>query len=145
MDFGRKAVKKAVILEITGLNKSFGAKTVLSDLDLKIEDKDRIGLIGENGAGKSTLLNIIAGDMDYDSGTLARGTGKRIGFLRQDSGLALGGTIIAEMRSVFASVLKSEERRRSLEHDMLDIALVQDSDRIIFGNKADSLVGHGGS
>ena len=121
MDFGRKAVKKAVILEITGLNKSFGAKTVLSDLDLKIEDKDRIGLIGENGAGKSTLLNIIAGDMDYDSGTLARGTGKRIGFLRQDSGLALGGTIISEMRSVFASVLKSEECLRSLEHDMASL------------------------
>ena len=121
MYFGRKAVKKAVILEITGLNKSFGAKTVLSDLDLKIEDKDRIGLIGENGAGKSTLLNIIAGDMDYDSGTLARGTGKRIGFLRQDSGLALGGTIISEMRSVFASVLKSEEHLRSLEHDMASL------------------------
>ena len=111
-------MKKAVILEITGLYKSFGAKTVLSNLDLKIEDSDRIGLIGENGAGKSTLLNIIVGDLDYDAGTIARGTGKRIGFLRQDSGLALGGTIISEMRSVFGSVLKSEERLRTLEHDM---------------------------
>lgn len=107
-----------MILEITGLSKSFGAKTVLSNLDLKIEDRDRIGLIGENGAGKSTLLNIIVGDLDYDSGTVAKGSGKRIGFLRQDSGLALGGTIISEMRSVFASVLKSEERLRALEHEM---------------------------
>lgn len=107
-----------MILEITGLSKSFGAKTVLSDLDLKIEDRDRIGLIGENGAGKSTLLNIIVGDLDYDGGTVAKGSGKRIGFLRQDSGLALGGTIISEMRSVFASVLKSEERLRALEHEM---------------------------
>lgn len=110
-----------MILEITGLSKSFGAKTVLSNLDLKIEDHDRIGLIGENGAGKSTLLNIIVGDMEYDGGTVAKGTGKRIGFLRQDSGLSLGGTIISEMRSVFGSVLKTEERMRSLEHRMAEL------------------------
>ena len=36
-----------MILDINGLTKSFGAKTVLSNLDLKIEDHDRIGLIGE--------------------------------------------------------------------------------------------------
>ena len=110
-----------MILEITGLSKSFGAKTVLSNLDLKIEDHDRIGLIGENGAGKSTLLNIIVGNMEYDGGTVAKGTGKRIGFLRQDSGLSLGGTIISEMRSVFGSVLKTEERMRSLEHRMAEL------------------------
>ena len=110
-----------MILEITGLSKSFGAKTVLSNLDLKIEDHDRIGLIGENGAGKSTLLNIIVGDMEYDEGTVVKGTGKRIGFLRQDSGLSLGGTIISEMRSVFGSVLKTEERMRSLEHRMAEL------------------------
>ena len=61
-----------MIIEINGLSKSFGARTVLSNLDLKIEDHDRIGLIGENGAGKSTLLNIIIGDLEYDSGTVAQ-------------------------------------------------------------------------
>ena len=78
-----------MIIDMNGISKSFGAKTVLTNLDLKIEDHDRIGLIGENGAGKSTLLNIIIGDLEYDTGTFAKGTGKKIGFLRQDSGLAL--------------------------------------------------------
>ena len=109
-----------MILDINGLTKSFGAKTVLSNLDLKIEDHDRIGLIGENGAGKSTLLNIIIGDLEYDSGTVAKGTGKRIGFLRQDSGLSVGGTIISEMRSVFEKVFASESRMRTLEHRMAE-------------------------
>lgn len=77
-----------MIIDMNGISKSFGAKTVLTNLDLKIEDHDRIGLIGENGAGKSTLLNIIIGDLEYDTGTFAKGTGKKIGFLRQDSGLA---------------------------------------------------------
>lgn len=110
-----------MILDINGLTKSFGAKTVLSNLDLKIEDHDRIGLIGENGAGKSTLLNIIIGDLEYDSGTVAKGTGKRIGFLRQDSGLSVGGTIISEMRSVFEKVFASESRMRTLEHRMAEL------------------------
>ena len=103
---------------MNGISKSFGAKAVLTNLDLKIEDHDRIGLIGENGAGKSTLLNIIIGDLEYDTGTFAKGTGKKIGFLRQDSGLALGGTIISEMRSVFEPVLNAEKRIGELEHRM---------------------------
>lgn len=107
-----------MIIDMNGISKSFGAKTVLTNIDLKIEDRDRIGLIGENGAGKSTLLNIIIGDLEYDTGTFAKGTGKKIGFLRQDSGLSLGGTIISEMRSVFESVLKTEERISELEHHM---------------------------
>ncbi len=110
-----------MIIDINGLTKSFGAKTVLSNLDLKIEDHDRIGLIGENGAGKSTLLNIIIGDLDYDSGTFAKGTGKRIGFLRQDSGLSAGGTIISEMRSVFKNVFECERRMHALEHKMAEL------------------------
>lgn len=110
-----------MIIDINGVSKSFGAKTVLTNIDLKIEDHDRIGLIGENGAGKSTLLNIIIGDLEYDTGTFAKGTGKKIGFLRQDSGLALGGTIISEMRSVFSTVFESEERIRTLEHRMSSV------------------------
>ena len=66
-----------MIIDMNGISKSFGAKTVLTNLDLKIEDHDRIGLIGENGAGKSTLLNIIIGDLEYDTGTFAKGTGKK--------------------------------------------------------------------
>lgn len=110
-----------MILEINGIGKSFGAKTVLSGLDLKIEDHDRIGLIGENGAGKSTLLNIIIGDLEYDEGTLAKGTGKRIGFLRQDSGLSSDGTIESEMRSVFGEVFACEKKMRTIEHRMAEL------------------------
>ncbi len=107
-----------MIIDIDNLTKSFGAKTVLSGLTLKIEDQDHIGLIGENGAGKSTLLNIIIGDLDYDSGTVARGTDKRIGFLRQDSGLLCDGTIKSEMYRVFDGPLGAERRMGELAEKM---------------------------
>ncbi|HCU32759.1 MAG TPA: antibiotic ABC transporter ATP-binding protein, partial [Ruminococcaceae bacterium] len=44
-----------MVLSIEQVNKSFGANVVLQDITAKIEDNDRIGLIGVNGAGKSTL------------------------------------------------------------------------------------------
>ena len=107
-----------MVLSIEQVNKSFGANVVLQDITGKIEDHDRIGLIGVNGAGKSTLLNLIIGDLQADSGEIAMGHDVSIGFLRQNSGLSSENTIWEEMRSVFAPVLQMEQRLRQLEQQM---------------------------
>ncbi len=107
-----------MVLSIEQLNKSFGANAVLENITAKIEDGDRIGLIGVNGAGKSTLLNLIIGDLQADSGTIAVSTDVNIGFLRQNSGLSSDHTIWEEMRSVFHSVLEMEHKLRALEKQM---------------------------
>ncbi len=52
---------KKHILEISGIQKKFGEKTILSDVFLKCETSEIIGLLGRNGSGKSTLLKIVAG------------------------------------------------------------------------------------
>jgi ABC-type multidrug transport system ATPase subunit len=52
---------KKHILEIDSIQKSFDRKSILSDVYLKCETKDIIGLLGRNGSGKSTLLKIIFG------------------------------------------------------------------------------------
>lgn len=117
-----------MVLSIEQLNKSFGANLILQDITAKIEDSDRIGLIGVNGAGKSTLLNLIVGDLTADSGDIAISNGASIGFLRQNSGLSSENSIWEEMRSVFAPVLMMEQRLRQLESDMSDPALDHDSD-----------------
>jgi NitT/TauT family transport system ATP-binding protein len=61
-------------LQIGGLNKSFGkgAKRVqaLFDIDLSLADREFVSLVGTSGCGKSTLLSIVAGLMDFDSGSL---------------------------------------------------------------------------
>ncbi|MBS7256279.1 ATP-binding cassette domain-containing protein [Flavobacterium branchiicola] len=48
-------------LEISGIQKRFGERTILSDVYLKCETSEIIGLLGRNGSGKSTLLKIVAG------------------------------------------------------------------------------------
>ncbi len=63
----------AKILEAKGLNKSYGKKQVLHNLDLTIEPGKIYGLIGRNGAGKTTLLGILTAQNTKDSGEVTYG------------------------------------------------------------------------
>lgn len=56
------------MLKIKNLNKSYGKKRVLNDINLDIEENKIYGLLGRNGVGKTTLLNIISNQIDKNSG-----------------------------------------------------------------------------
>ena len=58
------------MLTIEHLDKAFGQKQVLTDINLKLNDGSVCGLVGINGAGKSTLLRLIAGVYQRDAGTI---------------------------------------------------------------------------
>jgi zinc transport system ATP-binding protein len=51
----------AYLFEMHSLSASYGAKTVLQDIDLRVNENDFIGVIGPNGGGKTTLLKVILG------------------------------------------------------------------------------------
>ncbi|EWC63074.1 D-xylose transport ATP-binding protein XylG [Actinokineospora spheciospongiae] len=59
------------ILEITGLNKSFGPVHVLHDVDFTVRAGEVTALVGDNGAGKSTLVKCVAGIHPTDSGQVS--------------------------------------------------------------------------
>ena len=56
------------ILELRGVNKSFGVVHVLHDVDFQVYPGQVTALVGDNGAGKSTLVKTIAGIYHIDSG-----------------------------------------------------------------------------
>lgn len=58
------------MLNIENITKSFGDRTVLSDISFQIETGQIVALLGENGAGKSTLLRILSGYFEADSGSI---------------------------------------------------------------------------
>ncbi|MCB9556560.1 MAG: ABC-F family ATP-binding cassette domain-containing protein [Deltaproteobacteria bacterium] len=71
-----------LVLEQASL--SFGSREIFSNLNLRIGEGERIGLIGPNGSGKSTLLRILTGEQTLDSGERRPTKGARLGYLPQD-------------------------------------------------------------
>ncbi|MBR5240187.1 MAG: ABC-F family ATP-binding cassette domain-containing protein [Clostridia bacterium] len=102
-----------MIVALEKVSKFFGAEEILTDITLKIEDSDRIGLIGANGAGKSTLLNMLSGESEPTEGEIIFQK-KRIGYLHQNAGLSGGNSILEEMRSVFSDVIRMGEKLEEL-------------------------------
>lgn len=71
------------MIQIIGLNKSFGHQVLFDDLSLKVNRGERLGLVGRNGHGKSTLFQMILGNVEPDSGAISIPKGYRIGHLEQ--------------------------------------------------------------
>jgi ATP-binding cassette subfamily F protein uup len=64
---GRKS-KRLVVA--TGLGKSLGERRLISDLDLLLQPRQRLAVVGANGSGKTTLLRLLAGELEPDQGQL---------------------------------------------------------------------------
>ncbi|MBM7095021.1 ABC-F family ATP-binding cassette domain-containing protein [Bacillus sp. H-16] len=72
------------VIELQGVTKHLGGKTLFADLDYLVVPGERLGIIGPNGTGKSTLLNIIAGRLAPDGGHVETGETVKIGYYTQD-------------------------------------------------------------
>ncbi|HEM5031100.1 TPA: ABC-F family ATP-binding cassette domain-containing protein [Streptococcus suis] len=82
INFETSRIGKKVI-NFENVSFSYPDKPILKDFNLLIQNKDRIGIVGDNGKGKSTLLNLIAGDLQSDSGKVDIGETIRIGYFSQ--------------------------------------------------------------
>ncbi|MGN7178560.1 multidrug ABC transporter ATP-binding protein [Paenibacillus sp. FSL R5-0490] len=117
-----------ILLQVNQLAKSFGADPILTNIKLEVQTRDRIALVGRNGAGKSTLLKIIAGHMAYDSGEIIKPKEVTIGYLAQNTGLESELSIWDEMLTVFSHLQKQEKQLRSLEEQMANPDILNNSD-----------------
>ncbi|MGN4448314.1 ABC-F family ATP-binding cassette domain-containing protein [Bacillus cereus group sp. MYBK79-1] len=107
-----------ILLQVNALTKLYGAETILANIKLEVQTKDRIALVGRNGAGKSTLLKIIAGELSHDGGEIIKPKDVSIGYLAQNTGLETSLTIWDEMLTVFTHLQQMETKLRRLEHEM---------------------------
>ncbi len=111
-------VKTLILLQVNALSKLYGAETILANIKLEVQAKDRIALVGRNGAGKSTLLKIIAGELSHDGGEIIKPKDVSIGYLAQNTGLETSLTIWDEMLTVFTHLQQMETKLRRLEQEM---------------------------
>lgn len=82
INFETSRIGKKVI-HFEDVDFAFSDKAILSQFNLLVQNKDRIGIVGDNGVGKSTLLNLINGDLHPTSGKLTVGETVRIGYFSQ--------------------------------------------------------------
>ena len=107
-----------IVMQTNQLTKSFGVNVVLKGINLTVQDRHRVGLVGSNGSGKSTLLKILAGKDHYDGGTLSMTRGLRIGYHTQLDDLTSPLTVWQEMETCFEDTFRMEEKLREMEARM---------------------------
>ena len=97
-----------VILSGDHLAKSFGERTLFSDVSFAVQNQERIGFVGANGTGKTTLMNIIIGREEPDAGGLSRVSGLTVGYLAQHACADSDRTCLQETLTVFQPLMELE-------------------------------------
>jgi ATP-binding cassette subfamily F protein uup len=101
----------ALLLSVSALRKSYGARTLFENLSLSIADGERTGLIGPNGSGKTTLLEILAGRAASDAGERALRKQAKLAYVPQDSVFGPEDTVGSVLGAAVASApLTNEEK-----------------------------------
>lgn len=71
------------MIQLENVTKSFGERTIFSDVSFRIQDGEKLGIVGKNGAGKSTLLKIMIGVEDFDAGKIGGLRSEDVGYAEQ--------------------------------------------------------------
>jgi ATP-binding cassette subfamily F protein 3 len=106
------------LLQVRDLDKFYGADPVLREVDFAIHTGEKWGLVGRNGCGKTTLLKILAGELDYDQGTIHWARNCRIGYLRQDPQFHEELSIYQELRALFGELDRLHDRLNEVQSQM---------------------------
>ncbi len=118
-----------IVVESASL--SFGKKTLLSGLDLRIAAHDRIGLVGPNGSGKTSLMRLLAGVALPDAGAVRMRKNLRVGYLPQDLDVAGGRTLLASVLAAVPGRAALDDERRRAEEEFAQAEAVSDEARLL--------------
>ena len=107
-----------IILQANKIERSFAGELLFDNINLQVDERDRIALVGKNGAGKSTLLKILVGEEEPTSGEINKKKDISLSYLAQDSRFESENTIYDEMLHVFDDLLRTEKQLRQMELEM---------------------------
>ncbi|MBU7319999.1 ABC-F family ATP-binding cassette domain-containing protein [Paenibacillus oleatilyticus] len=119
-----------MIVNCQNIKAYHGAQLVLEDVNLDIQQGERIGLIGRNGSGKSTLLQLIAGQLRPDAGQLTVRKGTRIGYLTQIPAEFEGRTVYDVLALGHRELLECRLKMAELEKLMSEPGASDGPDRL---------------
>jgi ATP-binding cassette subfamily F protein 3 len=105
-------------VQVSGLTKAFGPRTLFSGASFRIGPGDRLAIVGRNGAGKTTLLRILAGLEVADSGSVSIPRGERVALHDQRPDATSAGTVREYVEQGLAHARDAEDRLASIEARM---------------------------
>ena len=86
-----------MLLSAEHISINFGSRQLLDDINLYLNEGDKIGIVGINGTGKSTLLRVLSGTLAPDAGTLSRNPNVQLSFLPQNPEMQDDATILEQV------------------------------------------------
>ena len=107
-----------IILQANKIERSFAGEVLFDNINLQVDERDRIALVGKNGAGKSTLLKILVGEEEPTTGEINKKKDISLSYLAQDSRFESENTIYDEMLHVFDDLRRTERQLRQMELEM---------------------------
>ena len=107
-----------IILQANKIERSFAGEVLFDNINLQVDERDRIALVGKNGAGKSTLLKILVGEEEPTRGEVNKKKDISLSYLAQDSRFESENTIYDEMLHVFDDLRRTETQLRQMELEM---------------------------
>ncbi|WP_295865803.1 ABC-F family ATP-binding cassette domain-containing protein [uncultured Oscillibacter sp.] len=86
-----------MLISAEHLSINFGARQLLDNVDLYLNEGDKVGIVGVNGAGKSTFLRVLAGQLEPDGGTVRRDPNVQVSFLPQNPQMDENATVLEQV------------------------------------------------
>lgn len=98
-----------MLYQINKGTKYFGANLIFKDIQFEVKNTEKIAVVGRNGSGKTTLLKVITNNEELDEGQIHRNSGIEIGYLAQTTFADNERTVLDEIMTVYAHVIKIKQ------------------------------------
>jgi len=106
------------LIRFENVSKSFAGQSVLEGIHFRVEEGEKIGLIGRNGTGKTTLFRLITGEVEPEGGVIERRRRARVAYLVQLPRFDEGTSVLDVAMTPFQDLVQLEEELRDLETRM---------------------------
>lgn len=110
------------LIRFNDVSVRFEGRPVLREAFLRLDARDRVGLIGRNGSGKTTLLKLILDQIEPDEGTIAVEQGTKIGYFSQFSELNGAKTITEELEALFGDIHAIAAELATIDAEIAEVA-----------------------
>ena len=104
-----------MLLNMEGVRKTYGDRTLLDDVTFYMKQGDRVGVVGVNGCGKSTFLRLAAGKERPDSGSVSYDPNVRLGYLPQDPAYDPENTVMEQVEAGLDPTAREIARYEAVE------------------------------